>query len=92
MFLFGTLWCNAFIQALGLFVVASACCLWYYSHGPAEGTAFPVLTSYKMALRYHFGSLAFGSLILAIVHFLQIMLEIVKKQAEANGASNNKCF
>ena len=33
-FLFGTLWCNAFIQAVGVFVVASACCIWYYSHGP----------------------------------------------------------
>ena len=33
-FLFGTLWCNAFIQAVGVFVIASACCIWYYTHGP----------------------------------------------------------
>ena len=38
------------------------------------------------------GSLAFGSLILAIVQFLQLMVEAFKKQAEANGAANNKCF
>jgi len=44
-----------------------------------------------MAFRYHFGSLAFGSLILAIVHFLQIVLEIAKKQTEAN-APSNKCL
>ena len=36
-FLFGTLWCNAFIQAVGVFVIASACCIWYYTHGPNEG-------------------------------------------------------
>jgi hypothetical protein len=73
-FLFGTLWCNAFIQAIGLFVVASACCIWYYSHGPDAEVNFPILRSYKMVFRYHFGSLAFGSLILAIVQFLQIMV------------------
>lgn len=73
-FLFGTLWCNAFIQAMSTFVIASACCIWYYSHGPDQETSFPVLRSYKMLFRYHFGSLAFGSLILAIVHFMQIVL------------------
>jgi solute carrier family 44 protein 1 (choline transporter-like protein)/choline transporter-like protein 2/4/5 len=35
-FVFGTLWCNAFIQAAGTFVVASSCCIWYYSHGPDQ--------------------------------------------------------
>lgn len=73
-FLFGTLWCNAFIQAMGVFVLASACCIWYYSHGPDAEVNFPIFRSYKMVFRYHFGSLAFGSLILAIVQFLQIAL------------------
>ena len=81
-FLFGTLWCNAFVQAVGLFVVASACCIWYYSHGPnSDETNFPIFRSYKMVFRYHLGSLAFGSLILAIVQFMQLMVEAVKKQA-----------
>ena len=35
-FLFGSLWCNAIVQAIGIFVVASACCMWYYSHGPDQ--------------------------------------------------------
>lgn len=91
-FLFGTLWCNAFIQAMGIFVIASACCIWYYSHGPDQETNFPIFRSYKMVFRYHFGSLAFGSLILAIVQFMQIVLEIFKKQAESSGANNSKCF
>ena len=43
-----------------------------------------------MAIRYHFGSLAFGSLILAIVQFLELMVEAFKKQAEATGG-DNKC-
>jgi hypothetical protein len=91
-FVFGTLWCNAFIQAMGIFVIASACCMWYYSHGPGESPNFPILSSYKMVFRYHFGSLAFGSLILAIVQFLQLAVEAFKKQAESSGANQSKAF
>lgn len=35
-FLFATLWCNAIIGAIGVFVIASACCLWYYNQGPND--------------------------------------------------------
>jgi hypothetical protein len=74
-FIFSTLWSNALIQAIGIFVIASACCMWYYAQGSAgEPLDFPILRSYKMAFRYHFGSLAFGSLILAIVQFLELMV------------------
>jgi len=38
-FVFGTLWLHAFIQAVGIFVIASACCMWYYSHGPIKKSA-----------------------------------------------------
>lgn len=44
-----------------------------------------------MAFRYHFGSLAFGSFILALVRFLMYMVEVFKKQAESSGA-DNKCL
>lgn len=91
-FIFGTLWSNAMIQAIGTFVIASACCMWYYSHGPGQSLDLPIWRSYKMAFRFHFGSLAFGSLLLAIVQFMQLMVEIFKKQAESTGADKNACF
>jgi hypothetical protein len=43
-----------------------------------------------MAFRFHFGSLAFGSFILAIVQFLELVVEAFKKQTEAAGGEN-KC-
>lgn len=73
-FVFGTLWTNAIFQAIGVFVIASACTMWYYSHGPGQELDSPILRSYKMVFRYHLGSLAFGSLILAIVQFLQLIV------------------
>jgi len=92
-FVFGTLWSNALVQAMTTFVIASATCMWYYSQGSAGETLhLPVLRSYGRAFRYHFGSLAFGSFILAVVQFLQLMVEAFKKQAENTGADKNKAM
>ena len=52
-FLFGTLWVNAFLGAMGIFVVASACCMWYYSHAPGSELSLPIWRSYKMIFRYY---------------------------------------
>lgn len=35
-FVFGTLWTNALFQAMGVFVIASSCAMWYYAHGPGQ--------------------------------------------------------
>lgn len=88
-FVFLTLWVNAFLGAMTIFIVASATCMWYYSHAPGAELSLPIWRSYKMIFRYHWGSLALGSLLLAIVQFLQLIVELFKRQAEAN---NNKCM
>ena len=66
--------------------------MWYYNHGANEDLDSPVSRSFKMAFRYHFGSLAFGAFILAVVQFLQAMVEAFKAQAESSGADRNVCF
>lgn len=35
-FIFAGLWANAFISALNQFVIASACCIWYFAQGNAH--------------------------------------------------------
>ena len=35
-FFFGILWTNAYLGALSIFVVASCCCMWYFSRGPGD--------------------------------------------------------
>lgn len=65
--------------------------MWYYNHGAGESLDFPILRSFKMAFRYHFGSLAFGAFILALVQFMQFLVEVFKKHAEATG-QDNKCL
>jgi hypothetical protein len=73
-FVFLTLWVNAFLGAMTIFVIASATCMWYYSHAPGNELSLPIFRSYKMIFRYHWGSLAFGALLLAIVQFLQMVV------------------
>jgi choline transporter-like protein 2/4/5 len=80
-FFFATLWTNSLLQAMTIFIIASACCMWYYSHGPGIELNSPVIKSTYMIFRYHFGSLAFGSFILAIIQFLQAIVELFKQQA-----------
>eukprot|EP01015_Nassula_variabilis_P030426 TRINITY_DN6683_c0_g1_i32.p1 TRINITY_DN6683_c0_g1~~TRINITY_DN6683_c0_g1_i32.p1 ORF type:complete len:447 (-),score=91.79 TRINITY_DN6683_c0_g1_i32:100-1440(-) len=84
--LFGLLWINAFIIALGQFILASSAGIWYFMRQQMNS---PVRTSVFRALRYHMGSLAFGSLILAIVQFIRITFEYIKKKSYAMGVPEN---
>jgi choline transporter-like protein 2/4/5 len=79
----------AFITALDQFVVASAACLWYWEEGTPNKKGNNVFRSYWRAFRYHLGSLALGSLIIAIIRFLMVMLEYAKKQIDNVGLKDS---
>jgi len=66
-FIFGGLWNNAFFMAMCYFIIASSCCIWYFAQGPGQGAEGAIRKSVYRVFRYHLGSLAFGSFILAIV-------------------------
>ena len=86
--LFGLFWINAFFNALNQFVIASTACIWYFEQSDLipEKTLSPVCKSFYRAFRYHLGSLAFGSLLVAIVQFMIVILEYIKsKVGDAGG-------
>lgn len=71
-FLFGTFWVNAMLLSIPIFVVASACAVWYFSKSPAmKDMDSPISSGFWMAFRYHFGTLSFGSIIIAFTMFIQ---------------------
>ena len=81
--LFAFFYVNALLSAISQFIYASATSIWYFNH--EKGTeGHIILTSIKRAFKYHFGSLAFGSLIIAIERFLMFFLEIFKRRAEGS--------
>mmetsp|Transcript_20140 Transcript_20140/g.9333 ORF Transcript_20140/g.9333 Transcript_20140/m.9333 type:complete len:85 (-) Transcript_20140:620-874(-) len=78
---FGLLWINCFIGAFTEFIMAVAIAVWYFSHDE-EGTGEPnrpIWKGVKWGICYHAGTLAFGSLILAIVQFIKYMLHYLEK-------------
>ena len=92
-FLFGTLWVNAMLMAITVFVIAAACAVWYFSKSPGmRDLDSPIATGFWMAFRYHFGTLAFGSFILALVQFIQIIFELLNRQVDAVGEGANCCY
>jgi len=78
--LFGILWIMAFILAANEFAIICAAATWYYSNKDEEdsdGIAgdSDVLEGLSWTYRYHLGSLAFGSLMVAIVWAIRIVFE-----------------
>uniref|UniRef100_A0A673HF26 Choline transporter-like protein n=1 Tax=Sinocyclocheilus rhinocerous TaxID=307959 RepID=A0A673HF26_9TELE len=79
--LFLFFWCANFVTALGQVTLAGAFASYYWAFKkPDDIPAFPVFNSLGRALRYHTGSLAFGSLILAIVQVIRVILEYVDQK------------
>ncbi|XP_060745726.1 choline transporter-like protein 5-A [Tachysurus vachellii] len=74
--LFVFLWLVNFTIALGQCTLAGAFASYYWAkRKPEDIPSCPVFASFFRAVRYHTGSLAFGSLILAFVQFIRIVLE-----------------
>jgi hypothetical protein len=83
--LFGLFWISAFIIGCAQFVIAAVACLWYFSHGGAsdDKNTGGVLLSVKWVLKYHMGSIAFGSAIIAIMQMIKIAFEYFRRKSEA---------
>uniref|UniRef100_A0A4W4FFX0 Choline transporter-like protein n=1 Tax=Electrophorus electricus TaxID=8005 RepID=A0A4W4FFX0_ELEEL len=77
--LFLFFWCANFVMALGQVTLAGAFASYYWAFTkPDDIPASPICYSLSRALRYHTGSLAFGSLILSIVQVVRVILEYLE--------------
>lgn len=77
--LFGFLWTMNWLLGIHDVTVAGSIADWYWSYAGEKLGNFPVARSFGRTLRYSMGSIAFGSLILAIVQFIRIMLEYLRQ-------------
>jgi len=86
--LFGMFWITAFMEAYNLFVLVSTACIWYFEVSSADGVRKPINRSFFRGLRFHIGSLAFGSFIVAVIRMCIAICEYVKLQLEMSGGAN----
>jgi len=80
-YVFGGLWNNAFLGAVNEFILSSSVSIWYFSGGGTDKKDLhrPISRSIYRVFRYHLGSLAFGSFLLALVQFIRILVMYFQK-------------
>jgi len=101
--LFGFLWICEFASAVGFMVVAFCFSMWFYA--PKAGgserenervmVGWPICTAIRLTMCHHLGTCAAGSLIIAIIQMLRIILEYLdnkKKEVEEAGVVPCMCL
>ena len=90
---FGILWIIAFLVAMSEFVVIVSTCTWYFSRKDIpDDDGIPgdseVWKGFWWSIRYHAGTLAFGSLLIAIVWLIRSIFEYVGEKVAAASGNN----
>jgi hypothetical protein len=81
-YVFGLFWINAFIIGCTEFIIGAAACLWYFeccTDSKGKGT---VMRGFHWLVRYHMGSIAFGSFMIAICNMLRFLFEYYRTKIQ----------
>ena len=96
---FGIFWLIAFLVSCNEFVIIVATCTWYFSDKTEEdddgirGDA-EVMKGFIWSIKYHPGSIAFGSFLLAVVWTIRAIFEYVGNAVEnaSGGNAATRCL
>ncbi|KAJ9435406.1 Choline transporter-like protein 2 [Diplonema papillatum] len=86
---FGFLWCANMLISMAFFVISGVVIMWFWSATTAEiltgeksksTVPFAMKNAFYRMLRYHLGTLFFGSLLIAIIQFVRAVLMYVERQ------------
>lgn len=89
--LFGFLWLAQFCIACQHMVIAGAISGWYFAMDKSK-LHFPIAQSFWRLVRYHLGSVAFGSFIIALIQLIRIIMrQVEKKFRSRTGPAGQAC-
>ncbi|CAF3165816.1 unnamed protein product [Rotaria sp. Silwood2] len=77
--LFAFLWFSAFLFAFEEIVLAGVFSNYYWSKERLT-TLYPLIYSICIIIRYHLGSIAFGSLLISTLRFIRIILDYISQK------------
>jgi len=81
--LFMFLWCMNFFIAFGQMVLAGAFASYYWAFDKSKDVpTCPLLSSIGRTLRYHIGTIAFGSFIIAVIQLARIAMEYIDQKCK----------
>lgn len=75
--IFGFFWLLFFISAFGEMVLAGTFARWYWTFNKDDVPFFALTGSIYRTIRFHLGTLAFGSFIITVCRIIRIILEYV---------------
>ncbi|CAG9855650.1 unnamed protein product [Phyllotreta striolata] len=88
---FAMLWMAQFAIGCQHMIIAGAVGIWYFKRNKsALGT--PVLQSAENLIRYHMGSVALGSFLIALVQFARLLLKFVEKYLKKREGKCAECM
>jgi hypothetical protein len=73
--IFALFWVNAFIMGVNQFIIGASACLWYFECNTDTKGRGTVCRAYSYAMRYHLGSVAFGSFLIAVCQMMRLLFE-----------------
>jgi len=90
--LFGFFWAMAFVSALSEMILAGVFAAWYWTFKKEDVPFWTLATSIKNASIFHLGTIAFGSLIIAIIRFIRAILDFVEKKLKMYNNDLTRCL
>eukprot|EP00095_Tigriopus_kingsejongensis_P005861 maker-scaffold38_size502422-snap-gene-1.13 protein:Tk05861 transcript:maker-scaffold38_size502422-snap-gene-1.13-mRNA-1 annotation:"hypothetical protein DAPPUDRAFT_305570" len=78
--IFGLLWGLFFISAMEEMIMAGAFAAWYWTRDKKNLASAPLAKSFHRTFRYHLGTLAFGSLIIAIIRMIRLVIHYIQER------------
>jgi solute carrier family 44 (choline transporter-like protein), member 1 len=75
--LFAFLWFIQFIYGCQDFIIAGAVSKWFFTRNKSK-LNLPIVTTFAHLIRYHLGSISFGSILIAAVQFVRAFLKWVE--------------
>lgn len=83
--LFCWFWASQLIVAFGELVSALSISCWYFTRDKKSEGNTTVIWSFKTALFKHFGTVAYGSLVIAIIKTIRAVIAYLQKKAKKSG-------
>ena len=90
--IFGFLWTMELVTAFGEMVLAGVFARWYWTFHKKDVPVCSLGASFCNALTFHMGTLAFGSLVIAIIRFIRTILEYVENKLKAYNNDLTRCL
>ena len=85
---FCLLWTMNWVGGMSAIAISIACALWYFREEGKQVNSCTIFTAYGITIRYHWGTAAFGSLLIAIVQLVRWYLLYLQKHFGGMVASN----